>query len=137
MAKSDKSFRVGLIGAGLQGGRRAPVLKQFKDTELVMVASLHQDHARSLADSAGCDEATDRWQDIIERDDINVVLVCTPPHLHAPMSIAAMRAGKHGLCEKPLARNVEEAEEMLRVARESGVRLKCGFNHRHHRGPAR
>jgi predicted dehydrogenase len=134
MAKRGKLFKVGLIGAGLQGGRRAPVLRQFKDTELVMVASLHLDHAQKLAGSAGCKEATDRWQDIIARDDINVVLVCTPPDLHAPMSIAAMRAGKHVLCEKPLARTVEEAEEMLRAARASGVRLKCGFNHRHHPG---
>jgi predicted dehydrogenase len=134
MAKKDKPLKVGLIGAGLQGGRRAPVLRQFKDTQLVMVASLHEAHARSLADSAGCKEATDRWQDVVERDDINVVLVCTPPDLHAPMSIAAMQAGKHVLCEKPLARTVAEAQEMLRVARESGVKLKCGFNHRHHPG---
>lgn len=134
MANKDKSFRVGIIGAGLQGGRRAPVLKQFKDTQLVMVASRHLDHARSLADSTGCKEASDRWQDVIEREDINIVLVCTPPDLHAPMSLAAMRAGKHVLCEKPLARTVAEAEEMLRVARESSVRLKCGFNHRHHPG---
>jgi predicted dehydrogenase len=134
MAKNDKSFRVGLIGAGLQGGRRAPVLRQFKDTQLVMVASLHKDHARTLADSVGCREFTDRWQDVIEREDINCVLVCTPPNLHAPMSIAAMRAGKHVLCEKPLARTIEEAEEMLSVARESRVTLKCGFNHRHHPG---
>jgi predicted dehydrogenase len=134
MAKDDISFKVGLIGAGLQGGRRAPVLKQFKDTELVMVASLHLDHARRLAENTGCKAATDRWQDVIERDNINAVLVCTPPDLHAPMSIAAMRAGKHVLCEKPLARTVEEAEAMLRAARENGVRLKCGFNHRHHPG---
>jgi predicted dehydrogenase len=134
MAKKDTVFRVGLIGAGLQGNRRAPVLRRFKDTALVMVASLHRSQAQALADITGCKEATDRWQDIIERDDINAVLVCTPPDLHAPMSIAAMRAGKHVLCEKPLARTVADAEDMLRVAGESGATLKCGFNHRHHPG---
>jgi predicted dehydrogenase len=134
MVKKDNEYRVGIIGAGLQGNRRAPVLKQYKGTTLVMVASLREDQARSLADSVGCKEATDRWQDIIERDDINVVLVCTPPDLHAEMSIAAMQAGKHVLCEKPLSRTVKEGQEMLRVAEESGVKLKCGFNHRHHPG---
>jgi predicted dehydrogenase len=134
MAKKNRALRVGLIGAGLQGNRRAPVLKQFQDTTLVMVASLHEEHARRLADGVGCKGATDRWQDVIERDDIDVVLVCTPPDLHAPISIAAMRARKHVLCEKPLSRTLEEAQAMLRVARENGVKLKCGFNHRHHPG---
>jgi predicted dehydrogenase len=134
MVKKDKSLRVGLIGAGLQGNRRAPVLAQFKDTTLVIVASLHEDQARSLANSAGGKEATDRWQDVVDRDDIDAVLICTPPDLHAPMSIAAMRAGKHVLCEKPLARTVKEAQGMLQAAKESGVKLKCGFNHRHHPG---
>jgi len=134
MAEKEQKLRVGLIGAGLQGGRRAPVLNQFKDTTLVMVTSLHEAHAKALADSAGCKETTDRWQDVVEREDINAVLICTPPDLHAAMSTAAMKAGKHVLCEKPLARTIEEAQGMIRVARESGVKLKCGFNHRHHPG---
>ena len=128
-----KTLRVGLIGAGLQGGRRAPILKQFPRTELVMVASAHQEKAQRLADSLGC-EATNRWEEVIEREDINVVLVCTPPHLHALMSIAAMNKGKHVLCEKPLARTLKEAEDMLAAAQANNVTLKCGFNHRHHPG---
>ncbi|MFC2002721.1 Gfo/Idh/MocA family protein [Chloroflexota bacterium] len=125
------SFRVGLIGAGLQGKRRAPVLKQFPNTELVIVASAYLDIAKKLAADAAC-EATDRWQDVIERDDINAVMVCTPPNLHAEISIAAMKRAKHVLCEKPLTRTVKEAVDMIKVAKDNNVILKCGFNHRHH-----
>jgi predicted dehydrogenase len=68
----------------------------------------------------------------VGREDVDAVLVCTPPHLHNPVSIAAMRAGKDVLCEKPLTRTVAEAEEMLKVAKETGRVLMCGFNHRYH-----
>lgn len=136
MSKPDvdnKTIRVGIIGTGLQGGRRAPVLKQFPNTDLVMIANDTPEPARRLAKTLGC-EATTRWQDIIERQDIDAVIVCTPPNLHAEMSIAAAKTGKHVLCEKPLARTVKEAEDMIAVARANGVTLKCGFNHRHHPG---
>ena len=129
----NRTLRVGLIGAGLQGGRRAPVLKQFPGTELVMVAAAHQEQAKQLADSMGC-QATDNWQEVVEREDINVIVVCTPPNLHAPISIAAMSRGKHVLCEKPLTKTLKEAEEVLAVAKTNKVTLKCGFNHRHHPG---
>ncbi|MFC1906661.1 Gfo/Idh/MocA family protein [Chloroflexota bacterium] len=129
----NKTLKVGLIGAGLQGNRRAPVLSQFPDTELVIIAGIHEEKAQRLADSMRC-EATNRWEEVVEREDVDVVLVCTPPNLHAPISIAAMKRGKHVLCEKPLAKTLDEAKEMLRVAEESGVKLKCGFNHRHHPG---
>ena len=124
-------MRVGLIGAGLQGGRRAPVLKQFPNTELVVIAADHHDRAKLLANTMGC-QATDNWEEVVARDDIDAILVCTPPDLHASISIAAMKRGKHVLCEKPLARTLEEAREMLHATQENGVKLKCGFNHRHH-----
>lgn len=125
-------MRVGIIGAGLQGWRRAPVLKQFPGTEAVIVATAHQETAERLANSIGC-QATTNWAEVVEKD-LDAVLVCTPPHLHAPISIAAMKTGKHVLCEKPLARSLDEAEEIVKVAQENGVKLKCGFNHRHHPG---
>ncbi len=130
-AAGNKGLRVGIIGAGLQGGRRAPVLRQFPNNELVMVADIRTEAARKLAGNFGC-EATERWEEIIARPDVNAVMVCTPPHLHAEMSIAAMNAGKHVLCEKPLTRTLKEAEDMLAAAKANKVTLKCGFNHRYH-----
>ncbi len=127
----EKNLRVGIIGAGLQGGRRGPVLRQFPNTDLVIVADIRIDAAKKLADELGC-QATENWQEIIQRSDIDAVLVCTPPHLHAGMSIAAMKSHKYVLCEKPLARTIKEAQDMIAVAAVNHAVLKCGFNHRHH-----
>lgn len=126
-------MKVGIIGAGLQGRRRAQALKQFDDTELVIVAAAHKETAKVLADEMGC-QATTNWEEVVTQDDINAVVVCTPPNLHLPMCTAALRKGKHVLCEKPLARNPEEAREIVDAARNNGVKLKCGFNLRHHPG---
>lgn len=127
-------MRVGIIGAGLQGRRRAPVLREFPDTELVVIGAAHLDAAHRLAERMGGCEVVEGWEPMVERQDLDAVIVCTPPHLHAEISVSAMRRGMHVLCEKPLTRTLEEAQGMLASARETGVTLKCGFNHRHHPG---
>ena len=125
-------MRVGIIGARLQGRRRAQALKQFAD-ELVIIAAAHLESAKLLADEMEC-EATDSWEEVVKRKGIDVVVVCTPPHLHKPICLEALRRGKHVLCEKPLARNPQEAKEIMDAAQENEVKLKCGFNLRHHPG---
>jgi predicted dehydrogenase len=104
---------------------------ESKDDKLVSISSKELPHAEAMAKQFGC-VADTSWQETIKRDDVDVVINCTPPGVHAEISIAAMHAGKHVLCEKPLTRTVAEAEDMLRVARETKRVLKCGFNHRHH-----
>ncbi|MEK7847797.1 MAG: Gfo/Idh/MocA family oxidoreductase, partial [Chloroflexota bacterium] len=123
-------MRVGLIGAGLQGKRRAPAVRQTHN-DVVVVAAATLEAAQPLADTMGC-EAVAGWEPVVARDDLDAILVCTPTYLHAPISIAALKKGVHVLCEKPLARTVEEAQAMVAAAREGGAVLKCGFNHRHH-----
>jgi predicted dehydrogenase len=124
-------MKVGLIGAGRQGRRRAPAVYGVEGCELAVVADV--EGAEGLAREMGC-QAVERWEEVVERPDIESIIVCTPPNLHAAIAMAAMRAGKHVLCEKPLARTVGEAEEMVREAEERDVALKCGFNLRHHPG---
>jgi len=127
-------LNVGIIGAGLQGRRRASVFLAKSESRVEAVACGHKDDLRStkqLAEPIGA-KAYPNWEDIIADPNIDAVIVCTPPHLHAEMSIRSLEAGKHVLCEKPLARTVGEAELMIRKARETGLTLKCGFNHRHH-----
>jgi predicted dehydrogenase len=123
--------RIGLIGAKLQGLRRAPVIKNFPGTELVVISAAHPESAKALASKFDC-EATIGWEPIVKRADIDAVVICTPPHLHAEIGIAAMESGKHVLCEKPLARTLEEAQSMVKAAKDNNVKLKCGFNHRYH-----
>lgn len=124
-------MRVGLIGAKLQGRRRASSIQSFPSTELAVISSAPMESARALADKMGC-EAVVGWEHVIQRSDLDAVVVCTPPHLHAQISIAAMKSGKHVLCEKPLARTLQEAKAMVEVAKANRVKLKCGFNLRHH-----
>jgi predicted dehydrogenase len=126
-------MRVGLIGAGLQGRRRAPTIQSSLGTELVVISCDYSESIQSmtLAKTFGC-ESTVGWEDVIKRDDLDAIVICTPPHLHAKIGIAAMQAGKHVLCEKPLARTIEEAEAMVNTAQANNVRLKCGLNHRFH-----
>ncbi len=126
-------MRVGIVGAGLQARRRGPVLLNFPETKLVAISAVQLDHAALLASRLGC-EAAEGWESMVERNDLDALIVATPPHLHAPISIAAMRNGKHVLCEKPLARTIGEARAMVAAAKEAGCVLKCGFNHRHHSG---
>ena len=126
-------MKVGLIGAGLQGKRRAQAVKQSNDTELVIIADVAIDKAKLLAQEIEC-QATADWEEVVARQDIEAVIVCTPPSLHPPMCIAALNHGKHVLCEKPLARNSEEAKRIVDAACENDVKLKCGFNLRHHPG---
>ncbi|WP_435873025.1 Gfo/Idh/MocA family protein [Micromonospora arborensis] len=85
------------------------------------------------ADRLGWDAHTTDWRDLINRDDIDVVDICTPGDSHAEIALAALAAGKHVLCEKPLANTVAEARAMTAaadVARATGVRSMCGFNYR-------
>jgi predicted dehydrogenase len=97
----------------------------------VVIASLHREHAQDMASKMGC-EASGDWRAAVARDDVDAVVVCTPPHVHAEIGVAAMQAGKHVLCEKPMTRTVAEAEQLVEAARQTGRTLKCGFNHRHH-----
>lgn len=126
-------MKVGLIGAGLQGQRRARALREFDDTSLVIAADADEAKANLLADEMGCQVTTD-WAEVVKREDIEAVIICTPPHLHASIAIEALKRGKHVLCEKPLGRDPEEAKEILETAQENDVRLKCGFSLRHHPG---
>ena len=124
-------MKVAIVGAGLQGRRRARALKAVDGSELVLIADVSQDAAAALAADTGS-LAASRWEDVVSRDDVDAAIICTPPDLHAEIAIAAMKSGKHVLCEKPLARNVDEGREMVKVAQEAGVTLKCGFNLRYH-----
>ncbi len=122
---------VGLIGAGPMGRRRAEAIKASPGSSLAIVADIDEPRARTLAREVEC-QATARWQDVVEREDIDIVVVSLPTYLLAPVSLAALKGGKHVLCEKPLARTVDEAHDMVETARACGVMLKTGYNLRHY-----
>ncbi|MDD5482525.1 MAG: Gfo/Idh/MocA family oxidoreductase [Kiritimatiellae bacterium] len=126
-----QKMKVAIIGAGLQCRRRAPAVRACAQTELAVIADRTFQKADAAAKDFGC-AAVKTWQEAVAMEEIGVVLVCTPPYAHAEIGAAALRAGKHVLCEKPLARSLAEADAMLAAARQAKKILKCGFNHRHH-----
>ncbi len=133
MVNQDAKLKIGIIGTGLQGRRRAEALRQLNDAELIAVTSNMPEQAAQLAADMKC-EVIARWEDMVIRKDLDIIAVCTPPDCHLPMCVASLKNGKHVLCEKPLARNPEEARQIVAEADESGKKLKGGFSLRHHPG---
>lgn len=123
-------MRVAFIGAGLQTRRRAPVVSTSSDDTLIEISGA-SGAAPPICHELNTEWGTD-WRKTVERNDIDAIVITTPPHLHAEMAIAALNAGKHVFCEKPLSRTVSEAEAMVNAAKAAKRVLKCGFNHRHH-----
>ncbi|WP_081239513.1 Gfo/Idh/MocA family protein [Streptomyces viridosporus] len=133
-------LRVGMVGyafmgaAHSQGWRTAGrVFDLPLSPELTVVCGRDADAVRAAADRHGWADAETDWRALVEREDVDLVDICTPGDSHAEIALAALAAGKHVLCEKPLANTVAEAEAMVRAAdeaRERGKVAMVGFNYR-------
>ncbi|MFD1083979.1 Gfo/Idh/MocA family protein [Micromonospora andamanensis] len=100
---------------------------------MVLVCGRDSGKVADAADRLGWEEHTTDWRELVNRPDIDVVDICTPGDSHAEIALAALAAGKHVLCEKPLANTVAEAREMAAAAataQAGGARSMCGFNYR-------
>ncbi|MER7548012.1 Gfo/Idh/MocA family oxidoreductase [Spirillospora sp. NPDC127506] len=100
---------------------------------MAALAGRSADRARAAAEALGWAAVETDWKELLRRDDVQLVDICTPGDSHAEIAVAALDAGKHVLCEKPLANSVAEAEAMAAAAdraRERGVRSMVGFNYR-------
>jgi predicted dehydrogenase len=103
------------------------------EPRLVAVAGTSAERTAAAARRLGWEESLTDWRELIERDDIDVIDICTPSDTHREIAVAALQAGKHVLCEKPLANSLDEAEEMAAAARsaaERGIWAMCGFTYR-------
>jgi predicted dehydrogenase len=108
-------MRVAMIGSGWTVRVQIPV---FRMVGMTVTALAGSNAAKTAAIAADIDVpfATGDWRELLERDDVDLISIVTPPDLHAEMAIAALAAGKHVLCEKPTALNSGEAEQMLAAA---------------------
>ena len=118
MDRSDKEvIRIGIVGAGGNTRERhIPGLKNIDGIELVRVCNRTIESSRRAAEQFGFNSFTTNWRDITDADDIDAIVIGTWPYLHAPVSIAALEAGKHVLCEARMAMNSAEAREMMRAS---------------------
>lgn len=129
MVSPSGTLRFGLIGCGDIGALRAAALRRSSGCSLTALSDLDPNRARSLAQGSDAVVATD-WRALVARDDVDAVLVCTPPNVHAEMCIAAAEHGKHVLCEKPLAFNAAAARSIVDAQDRYRVRIATGFNYR-------
>ena len=123
--------RIAILGQGFMGRAHAHALVSLRhlegtDTELVALCGRDEERLARMASDFGFARTTTDWRDLVA-DDVDVLLNLGPNGLHAEPTIAATRAGKHVLCEKPLARSADEARTMLTDA---PVVTMCGFNYR-------
>jgi predicted dehydrogenase len=133
-----KKINVGLIGGGFMGKAHSlaysAVPMFFWPSEVMPVkhtiAEFTDQMAQDAATRFGFDNSTSDWKSIISNPDIDLVDIATPNNSHAEIAIAALAAGKHVICEKPLARTVEEAAAMYAASRESKAVNMVAFNYR-------
>jgi predicted dehydrogenase len=130
-------LRVGIVGYGLMGRahcygyRVAPMLRRLPVTPVAAVMSGRDPAAVAAAAAAyGVPEHVTDWRDLVSRDDVDVVDICTPPGTHAEIAVAAAAAGKAVLCEKPLAVSYAQARTATEAVRAAGVHNAVGFNYR-------
>lgn len=137
---SARPLRVAMVGHAFMGNAHSQAWRtapHFFDLplrpEMTVVVGRDSARAAEAADRLGWAESSDDWRAVVDRDDIDVVDICTPGDTHAEIAVAALAAGKHVLCEKPLANTVAEAEEMVVAADRAavdGVRAMVGFTYR-------
>lgn len=125
-------LRAGLIGAGtIAHSAHLPAMSYLRnDIELVAVSDIRQETAEAAVRDFGAETWYSDYRELLARDDIDFVDICTPEFLHCEQVVAAAKAGKHILCEKPMAASVAEADRMIKAASDAGVMLMIGHSRR-------
>lgn len=129
-ATPDSVVNVGIIGCGVVAPTHALALAGIAGAELVAVADRSEQRLAEFSREFGVSKSYGDHEPLLADPEIDAVCVCTPHHLHAPIAIDAARAGKHVLVEKPMATNLEDADELIRVCDEGDLRLGVVFQHR-------
>ena len=115
-------IRFGIIGCGAISAKHVKAILDNPNAELVAACDTNTELAEKIAKQTGCKAYTD-YQELLKDKDVDVVSVCTPNGLHAEMSIAALEAGKHVLCEKPMTLSLLEAERVVEANNKSGKKF--------------
>ncbi len=128
-------LRVAVLGAGAWARfAHIPGWQRDPRCEIVALCDVEIERAREVAHAFGIPEAADDWQATVARPDVDIVDVVTPSHTHFELSWAALNAGKHVLCEKPVAYDFRETLRAAALAREKGLKTKLGFTFRYSPG---
>jgi predicted dehydrogenase len=128
---ANNRVRLGLIGCGGRGRYVGGFMKEAPDAEFVAVADVHEPFAARACEWAGGKAETYKdFRKLLERKDVDAVLIATPDHWHIPVAVLACRAGKDAYVEKPLTHTVHEGRKLIEAARQSGRIVQAGTQHR-------
>ena len=125
-----EKLRVAVVGLGAISGHHIESVISLDTATLVAVCDIREDRAAAAGEKFGVSYYTD-YRDVLVREDIDCIHICTPHWLHAPIAIAAFAAGKHVFTEKPMATTPEDAEAMIRAAEAAGKYLGVCFQNRY------
>ncbi|WP_328466582.1 Gfo/Idh/MocA family oxidoreductase [Actinoplanes sp. NBC_00393] len=136
----SQDLRVGMVGYAFMGAAHSQAWRTVNHAfdlplraRMSVVCGRSADQVADAATKLGWDGHTTDWRSVVDSDEIDLVDICTPGDTHAEIALAALAAGKHVLCEKPLANSVAEAREMAAAAARAqthGVRAMCAYNYR-------
>ncbi len=125
--------KVGIVGCGgISGGKHIPAIKKIKDVEITAYCDIIIERAKDYNEkySDGKAKVFEKYTDLV-KEDLDAVYVCTPNNSHCEITVAALKAGKNVMCEKPMAMNYKEAQEMIKARDESGKLLTIGYQNRY------
>ncbi|UKS30815.1 Gfo/Idh/MocA family oxidoreductase [Paenibacillus sp. HWE-109] len=129
----SRKFRIGIIGCGgIANGKHLPSLTKLANVELVAFCDIEEDRAVTAAEKYGAEgaEVYVDYTELLQDSTIDIVHVLTPNDSHAEIAIAALEAGKHVMCEKPMAKTAADAKRMAETAKRTGKKLTIGYNNR-------
>jgi len=125
-----KKIKIGIIGCGgIANGKHMPSLKKLDNAEMVAFCDIIEERAQKAAEEYGAEGAkvyTD-YKELLKDETIDVIHVCTPNRSHSFITVDSLEAGKHVMCEKPMAKTYAEAKEMLEAAKRTGKKLTIGY----------
>ncbi len=135
---NNKEIRIGLVGTGLMGRTHSNGYNRIRDffpdlkfrPVLKAACARREDKVKAFAEQWGYESYETDWKKLVAREDIDAIDICTPNDSHAEIAIAAAAAGKMILCEKPLARNLAEAQKMVDAIEKAGVVNTVWYNYR-------
>lgn len=129
----EKKLKVGIIGCGgIANGKHMPSLAKIAEIEMVAFCDIDLEKAEIAAKKYGNEEAKvySDYKELLKDKTIDVVHVCTPNRSHSAITVDVLEAGKHAMCEKPMAKTAEEARKMLEAANRTGKKLTIGYQNR-------
>jgi predicted dehydrogenase len=132
LSSHARPLRVGLIGAGtIAFSAHLPAMRKLRDLiTLVAVADIREENAARAAREFGAEASYTDYRELLDRNDLDFVDICTPEFLHAEQTEAAAAAGLHVICEKPMSSTVAEADRMISACERAGVRLMVAHSRR-------